>query len=289
MTSVEQVLLSPSERYVHVGSEYAVGRYNQNNFIAQNSDIHFNIPEPIGDNRAQNYVMCIGVHSATIPHTWSNMIHGLNFIYGRLGGNQLDLGEKLFTLPNIHYDGDTLATTMTNLISTEFFGVTVTFDDVSGKFTIRDPTASFYLRYVNNNIYYEIGLRDIWKTDNTIFSSNRQGLDGYYTLECPYIADLSGFHSIYVALVGVSSNDVASYNGLQRSNVIARIPISVGFQQLELFNPNNIAYTTVYDKTLQDLHIQLLDDDGNLLNMNGVDWSMTFHVKFMEVYHTQRV
>jgi hypothetical protein len=146
----------------------------------------------------------------------------------------------------------------------------------------------FQLSYVSNNLYYEIGFRDIWKTNNTITATKFDTNTNRWILESTGIVDLSGFHSIYVALVNVPSNNIASYNGLQRSNIICRIPITSTFQSLEVFEPHNITYVSLYDRTLQDLHIQLLDDDGNLLQMNGVDWSMTLHVKFMEMYHTMK-
>lgn len=283
MTSVQQVLLNPTEQYIHIGSEYAVGRYNTSNFIAQNSDVHFNITEPIGDSRAQNYVMCIGIHNASIPHTWTNMIHGYNFTYQRIGSNKFTL-----SVPRTHYTGETLAAAMQLAIENKGInGVIITYDDNIGKMVISDDY-QFQLSYTSNNIYYEIGFRDIWKTDNTITSIIFNNNTNKWVLESTGIVDLSGYHSIYVALVNVPSNNIASYNGLQRGSIICRIPITSSFQSLEVYEPNNVPYVTLYDRTIQDLHIQLLDDDGNLLQMNGVDWSMTLHVKFMEMYNTMR-
>jgi len=280
---MQQVLLSPTEQYIHLGSEYAIGRYNTNNYIAQNADIHFNITEPIGDSRAQNYVMCIGVHNASIPHTWTNMIHGYNFTYQRIGYT-----KSILTVPSTHYTGETLAAAMELALQNKgYTNVNVTYDDNVGKMVISD-TFQFELSYTSNNLYYEIGFRDIWKTQNTVTSTYFDTSSSRWILESTGIVDLSGFHSIYVALVNVASNNIASYNGLQRSSIISRIPITSSFQSLEVFEPNNITYVTLYDRTIQDLHLQLLDDDGNLLQMNGVDWSMTLHVKFMEMYHTMR-
>jgi hypothetical protein len=280
---MQQVLLSPTEQYIHLGSEYAVGRYNTNNFIAQNADVHFNITEPIGDSRAQNYVMCIGVHNASIPHTWTNMIHGYSFTYQRLGSNKLTL-----FVPKTHYTGESLAAAMQLAIENKGNNdISIIYDDNTGKMVISD-IVQFQLAYTSNNIYYEIGFRDIWKTENTVTSINYDITTSRWTLESTGIVDLSGFHSIYVALVNVASNNIASYNGLQRGSIISRIPITSSFQSLEVFEPNNITYVTLYDRTIQDLHLQLLDDDGNLLQMNGVDWSMTLHVKFMEMYNTMR-
>jgi hypothetical protein len=112
-------------------------------------------------------------------------------------------------------------------------------------------------------------------------ASSFTGVD--YTLVPAAMVDLSGFHGVYIQLQGYSSNSVASYNGLNQAAILARMPIRNPFGAIETYEPDNIAYVPLPNAALTDLHIILVGDDGQQLNLHGIDWTMTMHVKYAAI------
>lgn len=65
------------------------------------------------------------------------------------------------------------------------------------------------------------------------------------------------------------------------SSLLARLPITTpAYTILQFFNPQPF-YTTIKNKVLTEISISLVDDDGELLNLNGTpNWFITLRIDY---------
>ena len=299
MSVVENIILDPSDRHIYLSSEYAVKNQNDT------SDCVFRMSNNITTSN-DNYVMGIAVRTASIPHTYYNMF-GYNF---KMTVNGV---TKLFVLPSGQYTATILASTIQTLVRNAYLWTSFTCEYRSdiNQFRFYDvessPEVFFKFEYIQNNCYYEMGLKSlyygttpevssksIYNTDGILFgsaifnavgpsdvsstwnTSNNQNSKSF-ELQC---ADVSGFHGVYIGLVNFNCASQTSYNNLQQTNVLARIPITSAFGSIDNYEPATLLYHYFPNAMLSELHFVLLGDNGQRLNMNGVDWCMSLHVKF---------
>jgi hypothetical protein len=109
-----------------------------------------------------------------------------------------------------------------------------------------------------------------------------------YTEGASYIADqefdnvlnLTYTTGVTIRLDNLStSNKSAALSG--GSSILARLPITTpAYTILQFFNTQPF-YTTLKNKVLSDISISLVDDNGNLLNLNGTpSWFITLRVDY---------
>lgn len=291
MSKDETVILEPGERYIHLSSEYAIKSTTTNS-----SDVRFPIGSPIAHNDPA-YCMFIGVHNATIPHTWYNM-NGYNWRISFSNPSVPFVGSITGTLPIGNYSSLTLASALQSSVRAAQLAVglpntfTVTYNSDTNFYTFTDgltgpgTTRAWAFESVINNCYLELGLRDLFY-GNIVQVYSQSALGGtVWSLVPESMSDLSGYHGIYVNFLGYTSNALSSYNRLNQASIIARIPIKQPFGAIESYEPQNITYVPIPNAVLTDIQIQLTGDDGRLLSLNGIDWTMTLHVKYGSVKRT---
>jgi len=285
MSVVEEVILQPAERFIHLSSEFAVKSLNQST-----ADVRFPIGAPIGQS-TDEYCMFVGVHNATVPHTWYNM-NGYNwkilFNYPLLPFQ----GTLTGTIPSGNYSTATLAAAIQLSVrdaqlatlgaGTDTF--TVLYDSLTNFYVFTNgavgpgTTGAFAFVPVQNDCYLELGMRDLHYNVVTAVYAIPAGLQ--WRLQPFSMADLSGYHGIYVLLQGYSSNALTSYNGLNQAPILCRMPIKQPFGAIETYEPDNVTYIPIPNAVFTDLQIQLLGDDGSILDLNGVDWTITLQLKY---------
>jgi hypothetical protein len=280
MSSIEGIILSPAERYIHLSSEYA----NEN--LGNTADCTFRVNAPVTAAN-EEYCMLIGLHNATIPHTWYNVVGTRWLIYLGYGGVDFITG----TIPEQNYTASSLASAMTtsvnNAMALAGLGTTFlcTYDSATNFYTFTNTVVTgvnpWYFADVENNVYLELGLRTLYQKNASLVSS--QNIGGVYTLVPEAMVDLSAFHGIYVNILGFASNSLVSYGDLNIASVIARVPVKNPFGAIETYEPENITYTPVPNAALTNLHVTLSGDNGRQLNLNGVNWTMTLHVKYAAI------
>jgi hypothetical protein len=284
MNELITTLLDPPDQYVHIASEYAIKSDGYNSSVCT-----FNLQtRPIGDRNNGGFCLNVGVVHANIPHTWYNMYHGLRFII-QFQVTSTSINETTFgiQISDKNYDGESLAAEVESKVLEKLATTPFSFinfncsygDDGFFRFT---SDYDFNFKYTPKNIYYELGLKQlhVGLKDSNIadrFDSND------YRLISSFMGDLSGFHSIYIHVEVAPSNQLASYNGCQPNNSICRIPIRSSYLDIELYEPANIVYVPLYNKTINQLDITLRDDAGNILDLHGCDWSATLHFRFTNV------
>jgi hypothetical protein len=280
MSVIEDIVLAPAERYIHLSSEFA----NENR--GNPSECHFRVNSAISAGN-EEYCMLLGVHNATIPHTWYNIFGtrwAIHFGYGGvdvLTGSIVDQNYTAATLAAVFQASVQAAQVAAGLSAT----FVVTYNSATNFYTFSNSVvagaAPWYFVYIEDNIYLELGLRLLSQGKTNAVASSFTGVD--YSLTPMAMVDLSGFHGVYVQLQGYTSNSLASYNGLNQAAILARVPIRNPFGAIETYEPDNVEYVVLPNAALTDLHIILVGDDGEQLNLHGIDWTMTLHVKFAAI------
>jgi hypothetical protein len=230
--------------------------------------------------------MQVGVHNATIPHTWYN-IFGRNWmIYLGYGGVQSISGS----IPDQNYTAYTLATafqtSVNNAMLAAGLGATfiVSYNADTNFYTFSNSvvalTAPWYFMQVQDSCYLELGLRLLANNRVAQASSSLNSNGTAYVLTPAAMVDLSAFHGVYINFISQVSNAQASYNGLSQTSILARVPVRQPFGAIETYEPDNITYVYLPNASLTDVHITLTGDDGQPLDLHGVNWTMTLHIKF---------
>jgi hypothetical protein len=285
MSTVEEVILQPAERYIHLSSEFGLKNINQST-----SDVRFPIGAPIGQS-TDEYCMFVGIHNATIPHTWYNMngfAWKIFFNYPLLPFS----GEISGTIPAGNYSTTTLATALQTSVRAAQIAVfgagtdtfTVTYDSLTNFYTFTNgavgpgTTGAWAFVSTPNDCYLELGLRNLHYGNINIAYSAAVG--SQWVLTPISMADLSRYHGVYVLLQGYSSNALTSYNGLNQAPILCRIPIKQPFGAIETYEPSVVTYIPIPNAVFTDLQIQMVGDDGNALDLNGTDWTITLHLKY---------
>jgi hypothetical protein len=279
MSTPTEIILSPAERYLHLSSEYSRDpTLNTSNCI-------FRLAAPVISPN-EKYVMSIGVHNASVPHTWYN-IFGRNWTiyFGYLGITTLT-----GAIPDQNYTAVSLANALQTSINAALVAAggsatfTVTYNSENNFYTFSNSivagTNPWYFVYVADSIYYELGMRDLYYRRSSAAVSSLNVGGTAYTFRPLAACDLSAFHSVYMNLVGYPSNSQASYANLAQTSVLARIPVKQPFTAIEQYEPDNITYVPMPGASLSDLQITLTGDDGLPLDLHGADWTATLHIKF---------
>lgn len=275
-------MLAPAERYLHLSSEYATEAQRGT------SDVKFRVNSAVSSGNEQ-YCMAVGVHNASIPHTWYNIFGTRWTIYFGYGGVTTLSGS----IPRKNYTATTLASAFQTSVNDAMIAAglagtfVVAYDSETNYMTFSNSVvalvAPWYFVFVQDSCYLELGLRFLAQGRSSTVTSRLNATGTAYILTPAAMVDLSAFHGIYINMQSHVSNAQASYNGLNQTSILARVPVRNPFGGIETFEPDNITYIYLPNAALTDINITLTGDDGNLLELNGVDWTLTLHVKFMAI------
>ncbi len=91
------------------------------------------------------------------------------------------------------------------------------------------------------------------------------------------ICDLGGATNIYVRIRNLTMNNLDSRG--RTSNIIASIVNNCNFGSFIFYVPPEVLYYQINENTVSHLDIELTDQEGNILDLNGADFNMTltFH------------
>lgn len=279
MSEPKEIILSPAERYVHLSSEFAI------NAGSDTANCTFNFSAPIASPNEQ-YVMSIGIHNASIPHTWYNISgRNWNLYLGYLGVTFItgSIPDQNYTATG--YAAALQASIRAAQIAAGLAGTfVVTYNTDTNFFTLSNSIVAgapaWYFTSVANSIYYDVGLRDLYYNRSSSAVSALNGAGTAYTLIPPAACDLSGIHSVYMNVIGYSTNSLCSYANLAATAAIARIPVRMPFTAIESYEPDNVSYTPLPGISLSNIQIVFVGDDGTPLDLHGADWTATLHIKF---------
>lgn len=210
----------------------------------------------------------MAIKSISIPNTQYNIqstgIHKNNiFTYN-------DGALNTIVIPSGNYNATNLASTITSSATAIADGLTMTLNTITGHFQFTSTTPITYLGPASGNIMAQtIGITTNSAPLVTAFTA--QGL--------PY---LNVHPNIYVSSVALSDGSAMISPTIGSIPVCAVVPIDQPFgsiiqyvtRQEHLDDIHYLSYAN--GKTLQSVDLQLYDGDAQLIDMQGLDWTIIF-------------
>lgn len=210
-----------------------------------------------------SYRLLIGLNNLTIPNTMFNI---------NSSNNTITIDSTLFTLPVGNYSGTSLATALNDLSGFSSLG-TITFSSDNNLFSLNSGSTS---RTIQDSLLASkvMGFTGLPK-DSVIIPTG--GVDINFILGTN-TCNLAGTTNIYVRVRNLSLNNLDSRG--QITNVVANVVNNTNFGGFVFYQPPEVLYYLVNESIINHLDIELTDQDGNVLEINGASFNMTFTVHY---------
>jgi hypothetical protein len=239
-----------------------------------NSDVYFQFTGLITE-EPDNVYTEISVLNTQIPYSFYNIN-----IYNNILKIQIGATIYTLTLTRGNYNANTLITEILNkLIVQGITDLTIVISSITGCLTFTKATGDFTLLYSGSTIFKVLGF-DV-ATNYTSVGS---------ILIAPFPLNLLGTLRLRIISSELQTINYDSYNK-SSYNVLASIPIEAGNFGLILYD--NVAQNKniLKNPVIDGFDIKIIDDDGNLINFNNQDWTITIvvtiHKNIVEKSFTQ--
>ena len=242
---------------IHFSSRYA------NNYVNGSfSNCEFFLPVIEVPPQHQIYVSCI---SASIPYTFYNIDTNNNYLEYFIDTTLYNL-----TITPGNYNAYQLRDYLKNQLGSNF---NVTYDVITNKFTFTHASMNFGLKTDNSTALELIGFK---KSLFVIESVDR-------ILTSDYCVNLLSKHCLCVALNYTTGN--INYSNKLTNNILVSIPIKGNPYSMITYENTNAYKANLYKNSLTYIKIKIVDQNNNIVDLNGCHWTMTFQldiVKFVE-------
>lgn len=202
----------------------------------------------------------ISVQNAQFPYSFYNIN-----IYNNLLEISADANPPVvLTFTRGNYNANTLITEIqTQLTAAGITDITITISSITGLLTFTKASGTFTLYYAGSTCFKVLGFNPA--LDYTSTGS---------VLVAPFPLNLLGTLKLRIAsyALPISSLD-SSVDGTL--NILASVPINAGNFGLIMYENTNNIQSTLDLKILDNFDLEILDDDGNLVNFNGAYWTIT--------------
>jgi hypothetical protein len=201
------------------------------------------------------YRLIIGLTNFTMPNSMYNVTSNNNTIV--LSGIAYEIDEG-------NYSADALASSLTDVLDD---AGSVAFNNSDNKyvFTFADPETIDEATTLTR----QLGLTGQLPTDPAATSYSANG-----------ICDLGGTTNIYIRIRNLTMNNIDSRG--QTNNIIASIVNNTNYGGYIFFVPPEVLYYQITEQNISHLDIELTDQEGNLLQMNGANFNLTLTVHYVK-------
>jgi len=203
----------------------------------------------------------LSILNASIPYSFFNVDYFNNLLVYSVGGADITIN-----IPEGNYNVNTLRTYLLSVMT----GFTITYNSLNNSFTFTHSTNEFIFKETST-CFEILGLDE--NVEHTSFGR---------VLISTNSINLFTIRNIYIQsgnLMNDNINNSTPYN----STILASIPVSSGQNSIiNYYNFNNIK-TRINEgilRNISNLHISLTDQDGDILDLNGVHWSMTLLLEY---------
>lgn len=224
------------------------------------SDVRFNFTGLLQDDPDIQEVQ-LQIQNAQIPYSFYNIN-----VYNNVLKVSVDGLPTVYTLTLTrgNYNANSLITELTTQFTNAgLTGITITISSITGLLKFTKTSGSLTLRYSGSTLMKVLG-----------FLTTQDYTSVAQVLDAPYPLNLLGILKIKIASFDLVTNNYDSQVG-GSLNVLATIPIEAGNFGLILYDNVANIQSILRVPTLDGFDIKLYGDDGNLINFNGIDWSIT--------------
>jgi len=252
MNNINGTILDTLQLYLNSNS---ADIYNNNS----NCDVEFQLP--LIEANSQCYIN-ISVQNVSIPHSFYNCNSSNNIL--RYNLNELPSEIQTIVIPGGNYNVNTFKSYLSSVMT----GFTLTYNSTTNKYNFYHNSSDFTI-LSSSTCLALLGFKN-----NISLSSSSRNLNS--TICC----DFTTTKSILLCSSFPSSNISKSINS--DNNVISSFPVDVlPFGLLTYSNHNNYRFNT-YANILSSISLRLTDQNGDLLDLNGCDWSITLQLDIID-------
>lgn len=177
---------------------------------------------------------------------------------------------RTITIANGNYNSASLIAEMISKFSANFTTFTITISSVTGilTFKLSSPTTYIFLS-AGSTILQVLGFPTT--TDSTSTGA---------TLIAPYPLNLIGIKKILVLSNNLATSNHQLFSSNKGfSNLLGSIPISASSFGLTVYDNYHANESILRVKTIDNIDISLVDENGLLIDFNNVDWCLTLCIK----------
>ena len=197
--------------------------------------------------------MMVSVIDAEIPYSFYNITAKNNSL--TLNDIVLELTERNYNAYNIVDEFNSLFKSKPTLSN-----VVMSFDDNSNKFTITSPSE---VTLVSTTMSEELGATNLPQTTDS-YTSNQA-------------CNLSGTSSIYIRSDNMNVRNINSFG--KNNGVLSKVLVTSPPGNFIFYQPSTPQYF-VLNNPLSYINIQMLNDDNEFIDFNGLNWSLTLSIEF---------
>lgn len=222
----------------------------------------------------------ISVISAQIPVSFYNINEYNNLFEGAIGATNFTI-----TITGGNYNGNSLCTFLNAYMSSTLAHPDITFqiDKTTGRLLwiylnpTNDPLKTLTFRK-------ESTCQQLFGFKTGIDYSSIQIVGNYALLQSVYPINLLGPKVLSIKSPSLDTKNFSSiYKGA--NTVLATIPVDAQlFGQIDYHNYSNLK-TSFNNTDLNSLEIQIFDENNNLVDFNGVSWSITLAIHLTKTYN----
>jgi hypothetical protein len=227
---------------------------NASKYINNTNWCEFNIPALAIDSQ---YHFALSVVNASIPYSFYNVNSNNNTIQW-IEDPYISFITHQYTITEGNY-------TITQLIShlnTLLAPLVLNYNPITNKITFTHPTATFAFYNGNNTCFELLGL-----SNTNQFSSVGR------VLVSDLVCNLFTIRSICVCSNFNTSNFHSNRHHM--NSVLCTIPVNANINSVIIYENTNNFKNNLFMSNVDELHIKLLDQNANIINLNGVNWNMT--------------
>lgn len=237
--------------------------YCTENNYPYKSNVSFSLNSSIQLTNPHNKFL-VSLSDMVLPVSWSQIssYFGNNIIYYTVNSVSYN-----YTIPDGSYSAYNIVSQLTGNLN----GITITYSQITNKFTFAHTTYDFTIDFTQSKCYQELGFYN-----NIIYSSSSKSLSSAIPI------DLSGSREVYISCNNLTVNNIDSRNGNIVSHIIDHIPIDVGNYDILKYTNSTLFKTAIIDNIIDSFDIILYDDENYVIPILH-NWSMTLEFTEVEV------
>lgn len=216
------------------------------------------------------YRLIVGLTNLTMPNSMYNIVDGKNTI---------TISNNDYTVPAGNYSAEDLKDKLTELLGNDG---SVTFDSIDNvfTFTFTDPQ-----NIQSTTMERQLGLGvtnnldpDADPPETAPHTQLPTGNVSSYTAR--NICDLGGTTNIYIRIRNLTMNNLDSRG--RTNNIIASIVNNTNYGGYIFFVPPEVLYYQITEQTIGHLDIELTDQEGELIDLNGANFNITLTIHYVK-------
>lgn len=242
-------------KFINLNSSNAVS--NNGTF---NSDVNFLFKSIIHDDPGIDYVS-IGILNAQIPVSFYTINYTNDTLIFNFASNTYNI-----VITRGNYNSNSLISELKSKFQLIGFDMDIQTSRITGIMTFISVNSIPFSFIGTSSIFPILGF-----TQNINYSSVGSQIVASYPL------NLLGIKRLKVNSINLSTNTFDSVTLGINSN-LASIPVNVpSFAMIDYVNNSN-AYPILFNKNITFIDIQIVDENNNLINFNGIHWTITIQM-----------